>query len=78
MKFAEKQEDFEHKVCPPFLPLVGELISDFFQVMIEEEKRETKRDKLKSAHIEAALLKKRVEDAKRETASLRAQLNAKG
>jgi len=41
-KFAEKQEDFEHKVCPPFLPLVEELISDFFQMMIEEEKRETK------------------------------------
>jgi hypothetical protein len=77
-KFAEEKKQFESEVCPPFLPLVGELISDLFQVMSEEAKRKTERDDLKNAHIEVSLLKERAENAERENARLRAQLNVKG
>jgi len=34
-KFAEKN-NFESKICPPFLPLVGGLISNPFQVVSKE------------------------------------------
>ena len=56
----------------------GGLISNPFQVLREEARRNAERDQLENAQMQLSLLSERLENAERENARLRAQVNVKG